>query len=271
MNRLTASASGISREQRETNHELRKRYEHMRGVAVQLGNQLISSLSKQVLHEGGKKLGIIEGETLVFDSEDEMSLLMDYCIYNVRSAGRNRIEQYLLESPPPAESDEMVCLQAMQKAIYSVFLVEAIEPDLGVHVQNLSSLDRFLLADLGLAATGEPGLVLASRVLFFPEFGMTGGAALPLGVLAKERRRALLKRLSQAGAIAGGWADPAPVIRECRRRGAVARVAYRDLDDQSPATSHIEHSAAVPAKIGRNDPCPCGSGKKFKHCCLKTA
>ncbi|HNU69528.1 MAG TPA: SEC-C metal-binding domain-containing protein, partial [Myxococcota bacterium] len=21
-------------------------------------------------------------------------------------------------------------------------------------------------------------------------------------------------------------------------------------------------------KTGRNDPCPCGSGKKFKHCCL---
>lgn len=21
-------------------------------------------------------------------------------------------------------------------------------------------------------------------------------------------------------------------------------------------------------KIGRNDPCPCGSGKKFKHCCM---
>lgn len=21
-------------------------------------------------------------------------------------------------------------------------------------------------------------------------------------------------------------------------------------------------------KIGRNDPCPCGSGKKYKYCCL---
>ena len=21
-------------------------------------------------------------------------------------------------------------------------------------------------------------------------------------------------------------------------------------------------------KIGRNDPCPCGSGKKYKHCCI---
>lgn len=24
-----------------------------------------------------------------------------------------------------------------------------------------------------------------------------------------------------------------------------------------------------PKKVGRNDPCPCGSGKKFKNCCLK--
>ncbi|MCD8388130.1 MAG: SEC-C domain-containing protein [Bacteroidales bacterium] len=23
------------------------------------------------------------------------------------------------------------------------------------------------------------------------------------------------------------------------------------------------------AKVGRNDPCPCGSGKKYKHCCGK--
>ena len=23
------------------------------------------------------------------------------------------------------------------------------------------------------------------------------------------------------------------------------------------------------AKIGRNDPCPCGSGKKYKKCCLE--
>jgi len=22
-------------------------------------------------------------------------------------------------------------------------------------------------------------------------------------------------------------------------------------------------------QVGRNDPCPCGSGKKFRHCCGK--
>jgi uncharacterized protein YecA (UPF0149 family) len=25
-----------------------------------------------------------------------------------------------------------------------------------------------------------------------------------------------------------------------------------------------------PDRIGRNDPCPCGSGKKFKHCCMRS-
>ena len=30
-----------------------------------------------------------------------------------------------------------------------------------------------------------------------------------------------------------------------------------------------EKSTKPVKQIGRNDPCPCGSGKKYKHCCLK--
>jgi uncharacterized protein YecA (UPF0149 family) len=26
-----------------------------------------------------------------------------------------------------------------------------------------------------------------------------------------------------------------------------------------------------PPRVGRNDECPCGSGKKFKHCCLRVS
>ena len=26
-------------------------------------------------------------------------------------------------------------------------------------------------------------------------------------------------------------------------------------------------AATKPKKVGRNDPCPCGSGKKYKKCC----
>ena len=27
------------------------------------------------------------------------------------------------------------------------------------------------------------------------------------------------------------------------------------------------HTVRKEAKVGRNDPCPCGSGKKYKQCC----
>jgi len=38
----------------------------------------------------------------------------------------------------------------------------------------------------------------------------------------------------------------------------------------TPMTAASQREA-VPAgkKVGRNDPCPCGSGKKYKRCCGK--
>jgi len=37
-----------------------------------------------------------------------------------------------------------------------------------------------------------------------------------------------------------------------------------------PASDEITFVRTVP-KVGRNDPCPCGSGRKYKHCCEKKA
>ena len=34
---------------------------------------------------------------------------------------------------------------------------------------------------------------------------------------------------------------------------------------EASSESTVHHSGP---KIGRNDPCPCGSGKKYKKCCL---
>jgi hypothetical protein len=37
-----------------------------------------------------------------------------------------------------------------------------------------------------------------------------------------------------------------------------------------PSLSLVEPIARTAPKVGRNDACPCGSGKKFKKCCLGT-
>jgi len=34
-----------------------------------------------------------------------------------------------------------------------------------------------------------------------------------------------------------------------------------------PAREKQNAPAVAAEKVGRNDPCPCGSGKKFKKCC----
>ena len=71
-------------------------------------------------------------------------------------------------------------------------------------------------------------------------------------------------------------ADEAAAIEQQRREAAAkqkmafehadARSAVPETEDQpAPATTQQPMTRAQP-KVGRNDPCPCGSGKKYKQC-----
>ena len=46
-----------------------------------------------------------------------------------------------------------------------------------------------------------------------------------------------------------------------RRARAVAS------DDDAPIPDAPVEQARATTPVGRNDPCPCGSGKKYKKCC----
>ena len=55
------------------------------------------------------------------------------------------------------------------------------------------------------------------------------------------------------------------------RKAGITKVHLFRIRDDLLAQVERERTKATDApsqKIGRNDPCPCGSGKKFKHCCL---
>ena len=73
-----------------------------------------------------------------------------------------------------------------------------------------------------------------------------------------------LENLRENGRVAEGddWAAQVRVIAasyEARLKpdGGVKGVTVRKADGSSP--------------LGRNDPCPCGSGKKYKKCCMRAA
>lgn len=49
-----------------------------------------------------------------------------------------------------------------------------------------------------------------------------------------------------------------------------ARILHAHFLAQRKRSEHPARSqpVVVPIKVGRNEPCPCGSGKKYKQCCL---
>jgi hypothetical protein len=77
-------------------------------------------------------------------------------------------------------------------------------------------------------------------------------------------------------------ADPefAPALAELSRyasyRGhaelAVSLLRRAGVSDDDAELSYVaSRVSALPAGVGRNDPCPCGSGRKLKSCCIRGA
>lgn len=257
-------------------------YQRIRPVRLRLNNELVGRLSRDVLDEGGKKLGILRRGMFVFDNEDESSVLMDYCIYDVYRSGRNAIDEYLEDNSPDPESDEMACLQAMRHARYALVLVTGIEPGVGCHIRNLFTDETRLLVDMGFSQTARPGVLLATRLLDFGAFVTTTGAALPLGVLNSDESAAWQRKL-RTGVYDGGE-DPAPLIRGCLEQGASSHVRYEgstpsrrcdDREDRWPAGTSAQQRRTLAkrrsSKPAGNRRCRCGSGKMFKNCCGKRA
>jgi hypothetical protein len=251
------------------------RYQQLRQAGIALGNRLARTLPRDVLDEGGRKLGILKNNVLVLDTEDEIVVLMDYCIYDVRRQGKNAVERYLAESPPPVGSDERLLLEAMLQARYSLFVVESMEPGVGVHVRDLLRDESLFLMDVSFSTTAVPGAVLATRVFAPDGILRTTGAALPVGMIpARERDRFVQglraafhnedfrhmtpERASQVSAT---------VIHACLEKGAAEHIRYDESGGTRPPTRGPAAPRTVTRRVGRNDPCPCGSGRKFKHCC----
>jgi preprotein translocase subunit SecA len=58
--------------------------------------------------------------------------------------------------------------------------------------------------------------------------------------------------------------------RQPQAVGAMAAVGGNGGDGEGEVMLDLPVRRAVP-KVGRNEPCPCGSGKKYKNCCGRVA
>ena len=126
--------------------------------------------------------------------------------------------------------------------------------------------------DFGLGSTAVPGALLATRIVSLPRVNMTGGAAIPLGNLPDDGDRSPLwqKFSSYLKSLEDDF-DPAALIREGLNAGVGSRIDFQEVGGKPIVYEPIVYepigSLTHSGKVGRNAACPCGSGKKFKHCC----
>jgi hypothetical protein len=253
--------------------EMLAAYRRLRQVRFHLNNTLVKSLDKGALEECGRRLGLLRRGTLVFDSEQELAVLMDYAIFDFRKGGRNAVQRYLAASSLAPGSDERTLLEAMTEARYGLFQVVEVRRGLGVAVRDILRGDTGFLVDIGFGDSTREGFVLATRVIPQPGFFITSGAPLPASGGAMVQIRAGLVQKYDPGATDFAHLTPEQetdlttlVVRTLLASGLSSRIAYQGTAQGTaggPATTGVPKAR----KVGRNEPCPCGSGKKYKACC----
>ena len=123
------------------------------------------------------------------------------------------------------------------------------------------------------------------------DFPLIDPVAAHLADLGATEHLPLIREWFTAGLIDDGYVDATQLEHDIRRSPAAALAAVREaghglIDDLMPEIAiwpHIHHMPPVElppiplgalrepivreeAKVGRNDPCPCGSGRKYKKC-----
>jgi len=251
---------------------LLERYRQLRATVRELHSELLDSLPKDTLTRCSRKLGFMVGDTLVFENEDESSVLMDYCLYQGWSGQHNAISRFLAKQPYDPGSDERVLLEAMSHARYSLLQVESVAKGVGVNCRDLLRGDGGSIVDEGLGNTASEGVVFGCHLVVLPELSMTTGATLPIDANTLED----IMNALEGGAQGIGQVDfnnlnpqeqaelSSIIIRCAVARGASSRITMVGRR-RRPGGRPPERSTV--SRPSRNDPCPCGSGKKYKRCC----
>jgi preprotein translocase subunit SecA len=126
-------------------------------------------------------------------------------------------------------------------------------------MDHIDAMDR-LRQGVGLRAYGQRDPVVEYRMESFDMFEQMINAIQEdaIGMLFRVNISSNLQHREVGKTTAGK-----PVNRMQRRRGAGV--------SQSPNQPEAKQPIKVGDKIGRNEPCPCGSGKKYKNCCGKAS
>lgn len=156
-----------------------EKYKIYRKIGMELNHKIMKScLDHDVLMKSARLLDIVRGDTLIFDSEDETSVLMDFALNEYRVSNKNTIEIYREKIGWQNEKEKDI-LDALLSSYTSLFKVISISEAENALLLNdiLNKKDNIKLMDIGFSKTAVPGLLLFTRLVPLKDFNMTSGVS----------------------------------------------------------------------------------------------
>jgi hypothetical protein len=155
-------------------------YRDYRHAAKHLNSRFIKSIKGHELQAAANSLGIMVRGVMVFDSEDETSVLMDRIIYDLRRGDKN-IFACLIEEHAAQDFSEIErqLLAGKSQAWYSLFAVKAANHSKGsLQMEDLiNKSGPFKVYDIGMSQTAEAGILIATRLIPIQDWYMTTGVS----------------------------------------------------------------------------------------------
>jgi len=165
-----------------TRDEKLARYRHLREINTAQQTAVLKRIARDTILDYGRRLGVVNGGTLVCDSASELTLIFDLAVY-AGKAGRSRgIERYARSVEKTLTGDAAMMLHAAQAAHFHVWRIERRHESVGLWVVDIIQDETMWLIDEGLEASARPGLLFAGRLMAIDDFVMTCGVSVPLSV-----------------------------------------------------------------------------------------
>ena len=168
-------------------------YKQYRNIGKDFTQRMIEKFTEEEnLLVVGKLMGIVQGKTFVFDSEEEANCVMDFSLYEYKVKGKSILQRYK-EEKPDLNDKEAKLLEAQLDAYTSLFKIIETEPLLGsITLADLFNDDQEMkVLNINLSRTARAGLLIFTRIIPLPDFNMSSGIYF---AFPENSQRSLLKR-----------------------------------------------------------------------------
>lgn len=163
-------------------------YKRFRTILQDLHPKFIVSIPKDGFTRCGKRLEVLQGNSLFLNTEHETNLLFDYCLHTYKESGRNCLQQSFNRFSAHYEGETLKVFKVAKEGYFAY--LESIKPiaDGGLVVYDRLRNREHLMIDSGLNKVAKSMYkhTVVTFVMDFGEYVITTGASTPVAVHTEE-------------------------------------------------------------------------------------